>query len=67
MRVKSPEVSPVTAADRQAVVDALAATGAKAATFEAIRAKLPGGARGRFTDGYLHQAALDAGLIVEPD
>jgi hypothetical protein len=69
MRIRNPNAaapSPVTAADKtdlQAALTALAAVAAP--TFAEIRAALPVGKRARFTDGMIHQAALDLGLKVE--
>lgn len=73
MRVRNPNVapavSPVIQVDKDdltaAFAGALAAN--RAPTFMEIRAALPAARRARFTDGMIHQVALDLGLKVEPD
>jgi len=69
MRVFNAVPSPVTAQDKtdiRAALDALAVGGDRAPDFASIRATLAAGKRARFTDGMIHQAALDMGLTVEP-
>jgi hypothetical protein len=71
MRVKNPRAaaaaSPVTDADKADLTAALQTLSSKdAPTFDELRAVL-GGKGARFTDGMLHQTALDLGFDVTRD
>lgn len=70
MRVVNPNaVSPVTAQDKTDLQNALAAClskGVGVPAFDAIRAELTAAKRARFTDGMIHQTAVEMGLKVQP-
>jgi len=57
--------SPVTDTDKTDLQAALVAIAKPVATAAEVRAALPAGRRAKWTDGFLHQAALDLGLKVE--
>lgn len=68
MRIRSTTTaapSPVSAQDKTDLQEAIAATGQAAPTFEAVRAALAAGKRARFSDGMMHQTALELGLVVD--
>lgn len=71
MRVKNPNyvapvlVSATDKSDLQAALLTLA--GSKAPTFTEIRAAMTPAQRTKFTDGFMHQTALDLGLTVGDD
>ncbi len=67
MRVISAAVAVVSAQDKTDLQAAIAAVGKGSATFDEIRAQLAAVRRGRFTDGMIHQTALDLGLRVDSD
>lgn len=70
MRILNPAAlrSPLTETDRADFAAALAGplAAVEAPTFAEVRAALPSARRARWTDGMIHQAALDAGMKVEP-
>jgi hypothetical protein len=68
MRVLNPNVaSPVTAQDKSDLQNVLATLAGRHPTFDEIRTALPADRRARFTDGMIHQAALDLGLKVRSE
>jgi hypothetical protein len=68
MRIRIQAAPVVSANDKRDLQAALAALPGKAApTFAEIRAAMSTQAtRDRFTDGWMHQTALELGLDVEP-